>query len=86
MILDNVELLIGGQLIDRHSGQFLSLFNELNKNVFQDENYNKRIETLTDYTWRMEKRHLALTTKYAKYYESVNDMPLGERYVVENLL
>jgi len=42
-IVDTIDVFIGGQKIDRHYGDWLNIWYELNKNYYQQDNYNKMI-------------------------------------------
>jgi hypothetical protein len=42
-IIDYAELLIGGKRIDKQYGDWMNIWYELSRNVYQEENYNKMI-------------------------------------------
>lgn len=62
-IIDNVEILIGGQIIDSHTGQFMSLFNQLNQNIFHKKNYDIMIGNIKELTTYDDKPKKSITLK-----------------------
>jgi len=42
-IIDNIEVMINSELIDIHEGEFINMYNELNRNDSHDDNYDKMI-------------------------------------------
>lgn len=49
-IIDTIDLRIGNQLVDRHTGDWLTLFNQLYLSEYQRENYNRMIGNVPELT------------------------------------
>lgn len=49
-IIDQIEIKIGNQLIDKHTGDWLILFNKISIREYQIENYNKMIGNISELT------------------------------------
>lgn len=49
-VIDQLDYKIGNQVIDRHTGDWLIMFNQLMQNVYQDENYRKMIGNVPELT------------------------------------
>lgn len=49
-IIDQLDIRIGNQLIDRHTGDWLIIFNKLFMNEYQKNNYNKMIGNVSELT------------------------------------
>lgn len=59
-IIDKVDILIGGDRIDRHHNDWLNIWNELSRNIHLDEIYNVMIgnvEVLTTYNQEVTPRY-----------------------------
>jgi len=59
-LIDNVELEIGGTRIDKHWGEWLTIWNELSRKIGQDRGFNTMIGNVPQLT-QLSKQHPAYT-------------------------